>query len=106
LEAAAVLGLEWLLHAPKFERVAVGTDGDPVWMSCIDPRVFALHKLWLSKQPERDAIKRKRDFEQARVVAHVARDYLDLKFDAKELSALPLELVRDGAVLMAEVGAD
>jgi hypothetical protein len=106
LEAAAVLGLEWLVHAPKFERVAVGTDGDPVWMSCIDPRVFALHKLWLSKQPERDAIKRKRDFEQARAVAHVARDFLDLKFDAKELSALPLELVRDGAALMAKVGAD
>jgi hypothetical protein len=99
LEAAAILGLEWLVHAPKFERIAIGADGLPLWMSCIDPRAFALHKLWLSKRRDRDAVKRRRDLEQAKAVAHVARDYLDLKFNAKELSALPLELVKEAGAL-------
>ena len=100
MEAAAMLGLEWLIHAPKFERTAIATDGNPVWMSCVDPRVFALHKLWLSEQPGRDGIKRRRDLEQAKAVAHVAVDYLDLKFGAKDLSALPLELVKQAKSLM------
>lgn len=99
LEAAGILGLEWLVHAPKFERVAIGADGLPLWMSCIDPRAFALHKLWLSKRADRDAVKRRRDLEQAIVVAHVAKDFLDLKFNAKDLSALPLELVKDAGSL-------
>lgn len=103
LEAAGILGLEWLIHAPKFEHVAIGTDGLPLWMSCIDPRAFALHKLWLSKQPNREGIKRRRDLEQAKAVAHVAKDYLDLKFDAKDLSALPLELVKEAGSLMKGV---
>ena len=100
LEAAGILGLEWLVHAPKFERVAIGADGVPLWMSCIDPRAFALHKLWLSKQFDREPIKRRRDLEQAKAVANVAKDYLDLKFDTKELSALPLELVKEAASLV------
>jgi hypothetical protein len=103
LEAAAILGLEWLVHAPKFERIAIGADGLPLWMSCIDPRAFALHKLWLSNRRDRDAVKRRRDLEQAKAVAHVARDFLDLKFNTKELSALPLELVKEAGAL-AKVG--
>ncbi len=33
-------------------------------------------------------------------MAHVAKDYLDLNFDAKDLSALPLELVKEAALLV------
>jgi len=105
LEAAAVIGLEWRIHAPKFERTVIGADGLPLWMSCIDPRVFALHKLWLSKQPGREGIKRLRDLEQAKAVAHVAAAYLDLKFNAKDLSALPLELVREAKSLLSLASA-
>lgn len=101
LEAAAILGLEWLVHAPKFERIVIGADGYPLWMSCIDPRVFALHKLWLSKQRDRDGVKRKRDLEQAKAVAHVASSFLGLDFKAKELTALPMELVKEADDLIA-----
>ncbi len=100
LQAAAILGLDWLIHAPKFERVAIGADGYPLSMSCIDPRVFALHKLWLSKQQGRDPVKRKRDLEQAKAVAHVAQNYLGLDFAAKDLSALPQELVNQAGSLL------
>ena len=63
-------------------------------MACIDPRVFALHKMWMSKEQSREPLKRKRDAAQAKAVAMVANDFLDLSFSAKDLSALPIELVR------------
>lgn len=85
-------GLKWLVSSPRFEGTAIAEDGMPVWMSCIDPRAFALHKYWLSKQDSREAIKRRRDAAQAAAVAHVA-ERLGLKFNQKELSALPLKLV-------------
>jgi hypothetical protein len=93
LTAAAILGLQWLINAPKFDEVVVGADGRPLKMSCIDPRAFALHKYWVSKQEDRGP-SRKRDADQARAVAVLSAQYLNLKFDAKDLSALPLELVR------------
>ncbi len=64
----------------------------PVWMSCIDPRAFALHKYWLSKQDGRESIKKRRDAVQGAAVAQIA-ERLGLKFNQKELSGLPLRLV-------------
>jgi hypothetical protein len=94
LAAAAIVGLQWLINTPKFEAVVIGADGRPLWMSCIDPRAFALHKHWLAKREDRDAVKRRRDAEQARVVTLIASDYLNLRFNAKDLTALPLALVK------------
>ena len=102
LEAAAVIGLHWLINAPKFEQTVVGADGRPLWMSCIDPRAFALHKYWISKRPDRDPVKRRRDAAQAKAVAAVATQYLDLAFNAKDLSALPIELVQAAKSLLRE----
>jgi hypothetical protein len=85
-------GLKWLVSSPRFEATAIAEDGAPVWMSCIDPRAFALHKYWVSKQDSRETIKRRRDALQAAAVALVA-ERLGLKFNQKELSALPKELV-------------
>jgi hypothetical protein len=64
-------------------------------MCSIDPRVYAIYKQWLAtKVPDREPLKKQRDKAQARAVAEVARDYLGLPFDAKDLSALPIELVQ------------
>lgn len=104
MAASAIVGLQWLINAPRFEQVAIGFDGRPLWMPCIDPRVFALHKLWLSKQAGREPIKRKRDAAQARAVAAISSDYLDLSFSAKDLSALPLDLVKCAKDLAATKG--
>lgn len=95
---AAIDGLKWLVSAPRFSATAVAEDGLPVWMSCIDPRAFALHKLWVSKQLMRDPLKKPRDAAQAIAVANVA-GLLSLKFDAKELSALPAALLADWKTL-------
>lgn len=93
LDAAAIKGLEWLINAPKFERIVIGTDGRPLWMSCIDPRAFAVHKLWLSQQSDRAPIKKRRDAEQALAVFSIAKNYLGLQLEANDLSALPRDLV-------------
>jgi hypothetical protein len=101
LEAAAIFGLEWLINAPKFEEVVIADDGRPVWISCMDPRAYALHKFWVSRQPTREATKKKRDAEQARAVAVIAKDYLNLTFKGKDLTALPLQLVKVADDLVA-----
>jgi hypothetical protein len=91
-EPASIEGLQWLLNAPKFEEIAMGEDGRPVLISCVDPRAFALHKLWLSKRETREGIKRRRDELQARAVAAVATQYMGLKFERRALTGLSQEL--------------
>ena len=94
LEAVGITGLEWLISAPKFEQIAIGADGKPLFMSSIDPRVLALHKLWISQREDRDPVKRRRDLAQAKAVATVAAQYLNLPFNSKDLSALPRHLLQ------------
>ena len=55
LDPVPTEGADWLVQAPKIEETVIGWDGMPLYMPCVDPRVFALHKLWLSKQPSRQA---------------------------------------------------
>lgn len=105
LEPAAIEGLEWLLNAPKFEEVVIDEEGRPLMLDCIDPRAFALHKLWLSRQPMREGVKRRRDAMQAHAVAAVAIQHLGLKFDRRELTALPKELAQ-GARELAKANID
>jgi hypothetical protein len=94
LVPAAIFGLEWLMNAPRFDGMVIALDGLPVWVSCIDPRVYALYKYWLATKAEtRDPLKRMRDKSQAKEVAMVARRYLNLPFEAKALSALPIDMV-------------
>lgn len=100
---AAIAGLQWLMSAPKFEQIAIGEDGQPLWMCCVDPRVFALHKFWVSKRDDREPVKKRRDAEQARAVATVASEYLSMDFQAKDLSVLPIDLTRAAKDLVANV---
>lgn len=89
IDPIATQGAEWLAAAPKVDEMIVGEDGLPARMVCVDPRIFALHKAWLSKQPGRQPKSRPRDSQQAQAVAAVARDYLGLKFDRRLLRHLP-----------------
>jgi len=102
LEAAAIMGLQWLINAPRFEHVAIAEDGQPLRMVCIDPRAFALHKHWISQRNDREPDKRRRDAMQALAVAIMAKQNLGLEFKAKDFTALPLGLVQ-GAKDLARV---
>ena len=53
LYAVGIDGPQWLVNAPKIEETVIGSDDMPLLMSCIDPRAFALHKLWLSRRADR-----------------------------------------------------
>ncbi len=92
LYAVGIDGLQWLVNAPKVEETVIASDGMPLLMSCIDPRAFALHKLWLSRRADRSPAQRPRDAAQAGTVAALVLAYLNLSFESRDLSALPKAL--------------
>ena len=82
-------GLQWLVNAPKVNGIVIAEDGMPLRCWSVDPRAFALHKVWLSERPDREPLKRGRDQAQAQEVSQIARRYLGMKFHDPALSALP-----------------
>lgn len=92
LAAAPMAGAQWLLSAPQFEQVIVGEDGWPLRIVVPEPRTFALHKLWVSRRDDRNALKRPRDNAHARVMSELIQTYLRLPFTAKDMHWLPQEL--------------
>jgi hypothetical protein len=86
-------GLDWLQNSPPFDAVAIVAP---------DPRVWAVHKLWLSRRADRQPIKRHRDAAQAEAV--VASYLTHLPFEADQLRMLPKELVADAAPLFVKTG--
>lgn len=100
LNAIQTAGLAWHESAPAFESVAIDEKGQPVGIVTTDPRVWAAHKLWLSKQPDRDPIKCKRDDAQARAVASLVTQYMPhLRFSSDEFRMLPKDVVDEAAPL-------
>ena len=94
LEAVAIEGLVWLENAPSFEQVVIDEKGNPLRMVAIDPRVFAIHKHWLSKRSDRDPSQRGRDFAQAKVVFALVQNHLrHLPLEAGEFKMIPKEVV-------------
>jgi hypothetical protein len=92
LQSVAIFGLGWLVNSPRMEAVAIDERGYPVPMAVIDPRAFALHKAWISTREDREPVKSRRDFEQAKVAAVIATQYLRRPFDSPDLAALPTAL--------------
>ncbi|WP_112097752.1 GSU2403 family nucleotidyltransferase fold protein [Mesorhizobium hawassense] len=94
LEGAPIDGLQWLINAPKTDGIAIDERGYPVKIPTIDPRVFALHKAWLARRPDRSAVKASRDREQSEAAALIAEQYLKLPMDEDEeyLAAFPAAL--------------
>jgi len=91
LQAAEIEGLAWLENAPAFPQVAIDERGYPLRIVAPDPRVFAVHKMWISGRENRDPIKRQRDLAQARAVAEAVQTYmLHLPFDMDALRMMPL----------------
>lgn len=93
MQPADIPNLKWLLSSQKFNAMVIGQDGLPAPMVAPDPRAFALYKLWLSQQAERDPLKRKRDQLQGRAVAEMVIQKLPhLPFDAAAMQMFPLSV--------------
>ncbi len=97
LQAIGIDSQKWLNASPKVDVIIIGMDGFPAPISVIDPRVFVLHKLWMSQDLSRENIKRKRDKSQAIAVAEVILNHLpDYRFSEKELKMLPRKIIDIG----------
>ena len=59
---------ELFLSARLFEQPIVGLDGRMTCMRTINPQTFVEFKLWMSKQPDREFLKKGRDRRQAEAV--------------------------------------
>ena len=90
LFAAETRNLAWLLSAKKFHQTAIARDGFPVPMIVPDPRLFALHKLWLAEQPDREPVKKGRDRAQGNAVLALLEERLpQYPLDPAVLKGLP-----------------
>lgn len=96
LEAVEIRNLQWLLSSPKFSQVVIGDDGHPAAMVVPDPRAFALHKFWLSNQPDREPIKKQRDRDQGLAVVRLVMQYLPQHaFKKAELKMFPKGVLKE-----------
>lgn len=86
-------GQEWLLAGRPVSAVVIDFDGWPVVVAAPDPRYFALHKLWLSKRPDRPAIKRAKDKRQGEaLLLTVGEHMLHYPLDDQFVQTLPAPL--------------
>jgi hypothetical protein len=105
LSAVQIEGLDWLENSPPFDAVAIDEKGEPVRIVAPDPRVWAVHKLWLSRRADRQPVKRQRDAAQAEAVSALVATYLThLPFEPEQLRMLPNELVNEAAPLFVKTG--
>lgn len=65
-----------LLDSPSFSAVIVATNGSMARMSTVHPATFVAFKRWMAAQPDRDALKRRRDVLQADAVQTLLDEYL------------------------------
>ncbi len=93
--ASEIVNLKWMLASPKFEATAIGEDGFPVPIVAPDPRAFAIYKLFLSRQADRDPTKKDRDRRQAFAVTELIEKRLThLPFDNASQLIFPVEMRR------------
>lgn len=65
-----------LLDSPGFSAVIVATNGTMARMNTVHPATFITFKRWMAAQPDREAIKRRRDVLQADAVQELLDKYL------------------------------
>ncbi|MEY4590947.1 MAG: hypothetical protein RL497_3023, partial [Pseudomonadota bacterium] len=93
LKPIALAGQEWLISAATLSVVAIDTQGLPVKLVVPDPRVFALHKAWVSQRADRNPLKKAKDLNQALAVAALVKQFLpQYAFNGDFLATLSDEL--------------
>jgi hypothetical protein len=65
-----------LLDSPGFSAVIVATNGTMARMHTVHPATFVAFKRWMANQPDREALKRRRDVLQADAVQTLLDKYL------------------------------
>ena len=65
-----------LLDSPGFSAVIVASNGTMARMNTVHPTTFIAFKRWMANQPDREALKRRRDVLQADAVQELVNKYL------------------------------
>ena len=113
VQAIPTVGQEDLLGGKPLDIVVLDAAGLPARVVAPDPRLFALHKILLSQDPERRAAKRSKDARQAEMVWRWVREYLleypvDKRFQASlspRLKGALVEIKRRTTQDVAKKGA-
>lgn len=83
----------WLTLGRPVSQVVLDLSGRPARIHAPDPRMAALHKLWLSKQPDRDRLKAPKDRSQAlALAASILEGMPHYPIDADFIEMLPSPL--------------
>lgn len=86
---------EWLLKGTPIRYVICASDGTPAPLFVPDPRWMGLHKIWLSKKPERAASKRDKDAKQGNLLLDAVARKMQINYpmDTDFIMGLPDELL-------------
>jgi hypothetical protein len=105
--AAEIEGLDWLQDSGVVSEIVIDEKGFPARILAPDPRAFAVHKAWLSRRPDREPGKKRRDLAQARAVAGMVHDYLPaMPFDDEALQAFPAKVRAESLALIGGPGEE
>ncbi len=84
---------EWLLLGRPLRHVIGAADGTPAPVTAPDPRWMALHKLWLSQKPRRQAAKKPKDQAQGLLLMRAIVEAMPAyPLDDAFVAAVPAEL--------------
>lgn len=103
LDPSPIEGLQWLVNSPSVSAIVVDGRGFPAPIVVPDPRIWLLHKQWLSQRATRDPEKKQRDAGQAAILWDlVARKLPQYPLGADFIKGLPAPL-RASASELSEI---
>ena len=76
-------GMQWLENSRIFKSMVIGLSGKCALLSTIHPLEFSVYKNWLSKQADRNILKKNRDYQQSQLVTQLIQEYM-LNIDINE----------------------
>jgi hypothetical protein len=101
LVATDIWNMKWLLSAPRITQPVIAENGRMTLMPVLDPRAFAVFKLWLAESPERNPSKKQRDLAQAKALLALLREHLpQYPMDPPVLKMFPKDVAERALGLM------
>ena len=91
-------GMQWLENSRIFKSMVIGDNGKCAIITTIHPLEFAVYKNWLSKQKNRDIIKKSRDYQQCQLVTQLIKEHMvniDIVQELHEMRHFKKSVIQD-----------
>jgi len=93
ISPSPIEGLQWLVNSPSARALVVDERGYPAPIIVPEPRIWLLHKVWVSTRPVREPEKKRRDIQQAQAMWRLVEQNLpQYPLDAAFANGLPKPL--------------